>query len=181
TQRRRDALRTPSAHVRAIRVRMGSYLLHLGVPLSADGTPCSKAQLPAEIQWTFENALDHDYAVVCAYLPAMDTLIGGHTMVADNAGKLGVFISYSRNDLRFADQLDIALGIQFATTPDRPGISGGEDWKRRVGNLIRDADTVVFVLSPASATSGICHWEVVEAVRLGKRILPVLCRPLDDA
>jgi len=29
---------------------MGSYLLHLGVPLSADGTPCSKAQLPAEIR-----------------------------------------------------------------------------------------------------------------------------------
>src|SRR5262245_23432645 len=100
-------------------------------------------------------------------------------MAADNSGKLAVFISYSRNDLKFADQLDVALGIQFATTIDRHGISGGEDWKRRLGNLIRDADTVVFVLSPASATSDICHWEVEEAVRLGKRILPVLCRPLD--
>src|SRR5262249_15485689 len=80
----------------------------------------------------------------------------------------------------FADQLDAALGLYgFATIIDRHGISGGEDWKRRLGNLIRDADTVVFVLSPSSATSDICAWEVGEAVRLGKRILPVLCRPLN--
>jgi TIR domain len=48
-------------------------------------------------------------------------------------------------------------------------------------NLIRDADTVVFVLSPTSARSEICAWEVGEAARLGKRILPILCRPLDGA
>src|SRR5262247_774169 len=102
--------------------------------------------------------------------------------MATDSGKLGVFISYSRNDLKFADQLDLALGLTgYATTIDRHGISGGEDWKRRLGDLIRDADTVVFVLSPTSATSDICRWEVEEAVRLGKRILPVLCRPLDGA
>src|SRR5262249_12647872 len=80
-----------------------------------------------------------------------------------------------------ADQLDAALGLHFATTIDRHGIAGGEDWKRRLGNLIRDSDTVVFVLSPTSATSDICKWEVEEAVRLSKRILPVLCRPLNGA
>src|SRR5262245_52117386 len=103
-------------------------------------------------------------------------------MAADGADKLGVFISYSRDDLDFADQLDAALGLAgFATTLDRHGISGGEDWKRRLGNLIRGADTVVFVLSPTSAASDVCRWEVDEAIRLGKRILPVLCRPLDGA
>ena len=64
---------------------------------------------------------------------------------------------------------------------DRHGISGGEDWKGRLGNLIRDADTVAFVLSPSSAQSPICKWEAEEAVRLGKRIIPVLCRPLEGA
>ena len=93
-----------------------------------------------------------------------------------------VFISYSRDDLDFADQLVAALSLHnFATTIDRHGIAGGEDWKGRLAGLIRDADSIVFVLSPSSAASEICAWEVAEAARLGKRILPVLCRPLENA
>jgi hypothetical protein len=94
----------------------------------------------------------------------------------------GTFISYSRDDLRFANQLDAALkacGIECLI--DRHGISGGEEWKRRLSNLISEADTVVFVLSPASARSKVCAWEVEEAVGLGKRILPVICQPLEGA
>ena len=40
---------------------------------------------------------------------------------------------------------------------------------------------MVFVLSPTSARSEICAWEVEEAAQLGKRILPVNCRPLKGA
>jgi TPR repeat protein len=95
-------------------------------------------------------------------------------------GKLRVFISYSRDDLRFADQLNAALNAcGFDCVLDRHGISGGEDWKRRLGTLIGEADTVVFVLSSTSARSEICAWEVEEAIRLGKRILPVNCQPLE--
>jgi TPR repeat protein len=97
-------------------------------------------------------------------------------------GKLRVFISYSRDDLYFADQLDDALNAcGFECVIDRHGISGGEEWKRRLGNLISEADTVVFVLSPTSARSPICTWEAEEAERLGKRILPVICRSLEGA
>ena len=97
-------------------------------------------------------------------------------------GKLRVFISYSRDDLYFANQLDAALkAYGFECFIDREGISGGEEWKQRLGNLIRDADTVVFVLSPTSARSEICAWEVGEAARLGKRIVPVNCQPLEGA
>ena len=99
---------------------------------------------------------------------------------SDNRGKLRVFISYSREDLNFADQLDAALSTYgFECLVDRHGISGGEDWKRRLGDLISEADTVVFVLSPSSAHSEICDWEVEEAARLNKRILPVNPRPLE--
>ena len=95
--------------------------------------------------------------------------------------KLNVFISYSRDDLEFSDQLQMALDLTgFGTSIDRHGILGGEDWKTRLGNLIRDADTIVFVLSPSSARSEICAWEVEEAVSLGKRIVPVVCRSLED-
>jgi WD40 repeat protein len=96
--------------------------------------------------------------------------------------KLNVFISYSRDDLGFADQLDAALGISgFDPIVDRHGISAGEDWKSRLGALIRDADTIAFVLSPSSACSETCAWEVSKAVELGKRILPVVCRSIEGA
>ena len=97
----------------------------------------------------------------------------------DERGKLKVFISYSRDDLDFADQLDIALRLLgFETALDRHAISGGEEWRQRLATLIREADTVVFVLSASSADSEVCAWEVEEALRLRKRIIPVVSRSL---
>jgi TPR repeat protein len=99
---------------------------------------------------------------------------------SSDKGKLRVFISYSRDDLDFADQLTAALDFSgFECFIDREGISGGEEWKRSLGGLISEADTVVFVLTPNSARSPICDWEVEEATRLSKRILPIVCRPLE--
>ena len=90
------------------------------------------------------------------------------------AGRLTVLLSYSCDDLNFADQLEAALqSHKYDVAIDRQGISGGENWKARLGGLIRDADTVIFVLSPSSAASELCKWEVEEASRLGKRIIPV--------
>jgi hypothetical protein len=49
------------------------------------------------------------------------------------SGKLRVFISYSRDDLDFADQLDATLRIGgFDTSIDRHAISGGEEWQHVV-------------------------------------------------
>lgn len=97
---------------------------------------------------------------------------------ADN--KLKVFISYSRRDLDFADQLVAVLDwLHFRTIIDRKGIHGAEKWEERLGQLILESDIVVFVLSPASASSDVCAWEVEEATRRGKRIIPVLCHPLE--
>ena len=106
--------------------------------------------------------------------PAGIALLQASRSASSDKGKLRVFISYSRDDLKFADQLDMALSAYgFECLIDRHAISGGEDWKRRLGNLIREADTVVFVLSPSSARSPTCDWEVEEAARLNKRILPL--------
>ena len=93
---------------------------------------------------------------------------------SSDKGKLRVFISYSRDDLDFADQLTAALDFSgFECFIDREGISGGEDWKRSLGGLISEADTVVFVLTPNSARSPICDWEVEEATRrLRNRVPP---------
>lgn len=94
--------------------------------------------------------------------------------------KLNVFVSYSRRDLEFADQLVAVLAWQrFQPIIDREGIHAAENWEQRLGQLILEADIVVFVLSPDSAASKVCAWEVDEAIRRGKRIIPVLCRSLD--
>ena len=108
----------------------------------------------------------HDASGLASSEPAGIALAQASGPASSDKGKLHVFISYSRDDLKFADQLDAALGAYgFECLIDRHGISGGEDWKRRLGNLISEADTVVFVLSPSSARSEICAWEVEEAAR----------------
>lgn len=96
--------------------------------------------------------------------------------------ELKVFISYSRQDMAFADELVAGLDVlgSFDVTIDRHDIHEGEDWKRRLGTLIAAADTVVFILSQKSAASSVCQWEVEEAERLSKRILPVQAEPLDN-
>lgn len=105
-------------------------------------------------------------------------------MVAKHeTAKLKVFISYSRVDAKFADELVAGLEFDggFDITIDRHSIEKGEDWKARLGKLIEAADTIVFVLSPTSAASEICRWEVEHASALNKRILPVLHLPLNGA
>jgi hypothetical protein len=99
------------------------------------------------------------------------------------ADKLKVFISYSRADTKFADELVAGLEFDggFDITIDRHSIEKGEDWKARPAKLIEAADTIVFVLSPTSAASEICRWEVAYAAELNKRILPVLHLPLGSA
>jgi WD40 repeat protein/formylglycine-generating enzyme required for sulfatase activity len=96
--------------------------------------------------------------------------------------KPSLFIGYSRDDLSFVEQLHEALNrAGFMTAGDLRSIFAGEDWQRSLGALIRDADAIIFVLSPSSVTSRVMAWEVGEAARLGKRLVPVICRPLGNA
>src|SRR5262245_42082203 len=94
------------------------------------------------------------------------------------AEKLKVFISYSRRDAAaFADELVAGLELAgFAPFLDRHDIAAGEDWEARLGGLIREADTVVFVISPESIGSERCRWEVDTTASLAKRLLPVVFR-----
>ena len=94
--------------------------------------------------------------------------------------KAKVFISYSRDDIDFADQLVAALeGIGFDPLIDRHSIPGGEDWKAQLRYMIVEADSVVFALSPRSAASKLCEWEVEEADQVNKRLIPILCSSLE--
>lgn len=93
-----------------------------------------------------------------------------------------VFISYSRKDAAFAD--DLVAGLKacgFEAYIDREDIAAGEAWEARLGALIGEADTVVYVISPASIASPQCHWEVAETLCLSKRLMPVVWQPVPEA
>jgi hypothetical protein len=103
-------------------------------------------------------------------------------MADTNTDKLKVFISYSRKDsAAFAD--DLVLGLEdrgFEPFLDRHDIKPGEPWEARLGGLIEQSDTVVFVISPESVKSERCVWEVDKALALSKRLLPVIYKSVPD-
>src|SRR5262245_5359468 len=96
--------------------------------------------------------------------------------------KLKVFISYSRRDsAAFADELVAGLELAgFAPFLDRHDIAAGEDWEARLGGLIAQSDTVVFVVSPEAVKSERCAWEVDRTSELSKRLLAVVFKSVPD-
>src|SRR6516162_5090406 len=96
--------------------------------------------------------------------------------------KLKVFISYSRKDsAAFADELLAGLEVAgFAPFLDRHDIAPGEPWEARLGGLITQSDTVVFVVSPEALKSKQCTWEVDRTLEVSKRLLPVIFKSVPD-
>src|SRR5690349_17316929 len=96
--------------------------------------------------------------------------------MADAGEKLKVFISYSRRDAAaFADELVAGLELAgFAPFLDRHDIAAGEDWEARLGGLIEQSDTVVYVVTPEAVKSERCQWEVDRTLALSKRLLPAI-------
>src|SRR5580692_11364237 len=99
----------------------------------------------------------------------------------DDQPKAKIFISYSRKDMAFADQLEAALKVRgFEPLIDRTEIYAFEDWWKRLQALIEQADTNVFVLSPDAVASREALKEVEYATSLNKRFAPIVCRRVDE-
>ena len=105
----------------------------------------------------------------------------GATMAdTPETGDVKVFISYSRQDMALVDRLQTALSSRgIKTFVDRNDIEKGEAWWARISQLITEADTIVFVLSPSSVDSQVCADEIAFAERLNKRLIPIVVRDLN--
>ena len=96
--------------------------------------------------------------------------------------KLKVFVSYSRRDIAFADRLVEALKLRgFEVLIDRQDLPKLEDWERELLGFIRQADTVLLVVSPHSVGSKACAWEVEQVRTHAKRLAPVVIEDVAGA
>jgi formylglycine-generating enzyme required for sulfatase activity len=100
---------------------------------------------------------------------------------SEAAGKLTrektkVFVSYSRKDGNAVGRIVEALEAHdnFQVFRDMEDILPTEEWRGRLESLIAQSDAVIFCLSPSSADSEVCAWEVKTAEALNKRIAPLV-------
>lgn len=93
-----------------------------------------------------------------------------------------LFVSYSRKDKLNVDALHEALSQddELEVYLDTHDIEPGVDWKARLEDFIRSADSILFVVSPNSASSEVCQWEMELAELLNKRIVPVVAKDIEN-
>lgn len=91
-----------------------------------------------------------------------------------------VFISYSRRDQEFVRRLaeDLNRRVDGGVWFDQSDIQAGDKWRQRIENGVRDCRVVILVLSPDSAKSQYVQMELNLALEAGKKVIPILYRPV---
>jgi WD40 repeat protein len=92
-----------------------------------------------------------------------------------------VFLSYSRNDSAFVKRLVEALQERGKEVwVDVDGIRDAEVFPAALRSAIEGSDGFVFVITPDSVASEYCEQEVDHALKLNKRIVPLVQRRVAD-
>ena len=91
-----------------------------------------------------------------------------------------VFISYSRKDKAFVTRLHAALEANGRTPWVDWGMEPLERWEQSIRHAIDRSIAVVVVLTPDWLASRECAKELQRATEQNKRLLPLLCRKVDD-
>jgi hypothetical protein len=89
-------------------------------------------------------------------------------------------ISYSRRAAAFVQQLHARLSPDRRDTwVDWEDIPVTADWWQEICAAIEAADTFVFVITPDSLNSPVCHLEIDHPRLHNKRLLPIMRRDTD--
>ncbi len=89
-----------------------------------------------------------------------------------------VFLSYSRADGDFAEVMRARLNEAGCRCwLDRAEIEAGETWCQEIDEAIRDASTVVLMMTPASRASEFVSYEWAFALGAGVPLVPVMLQP----
>jgi len=91
-----------------------------------------------------------------------------------------IFISYSRKDFDFIEQLAVDLKVAGLNVwYDLSGLEGGAHWRREIEKAIKASLYVIVVLSPDSVASIWVEEETLYARNLKRKIIPLLYRSAD--
>lgn len=93
---------------------------------------------------------------------------------------VSLFLCYAREDEVFVSDLRRELLARGIRVHGDWLLVPGEDFREQIHGLIRGADGLVLVISPASQGSVECRDEIERALEMGKRLLPVLHRDCSD-
>ena len=86
-----------------------------------------------------------------------------------------IFISYSRKDLDFVDELARDLTeAGYDVWYDLTDLEGGDHWADELQDAINESQVYVLVISPNSVASDWVEKEFIYAGGAGKRIVPLL-------
>jgi WD40 repeat protein len=90
---------------------------------------------------------------------------------------IDIFISYCRRNKEFVQRLYNRLTQEERTVwVDWQDIPPNADWRNEIAEGIQQSTTVLFVLSPDWMASYECRVELEQAVKLNKRLLPIVCQ-----
>lgn len=92
-----------------------------------------------------------------------------------------IFISYSRTDVSFIQQLAAELETRKVSAwLDINSIPGGTQWERAIAQGISQSEIVIVCLTAEAINSEWVQKEVFLASSLGKRIIPIMIKPCFD-
>ncbi len=92
-----------------------------------------------------------------------------------------IFISYAREDRAFVRRLHERLGeLDRGAWVDWEDIPPTAEWMNEIYSAIEAADTFVIIISPDSLNSEVCRKEIAHAEKNNKRLIPLVCRDIDD-
>jgi len=90
-----------------------------------------------------------------------------------------VFVSYSRQDTPFVEELrDRLVASGFEVWTDSV-VRPGNDWRQEIDDAIRSAFVMLVVVTPASKTSEYVTYEWAFALGLGVRVVPLIVEPTE--
>ncbi len=94
---------------------------------------------------------------------------------------MDAFISYSRKDKIFVQRVhDALIEHQKELWVDWEDIPLTSDWWTEIEEGIEATHAFVFIISPDSVSSKVCHQEIEHAIKHNKRLIPIVYRETTD-